>query len=228
MKFRSVSMLAVLSVAMIVLCAASSLVRADDKLAESTDPKLESIFNGKDLAGWKITTFKAKPKDANTHWQVKDGILISENDEKMTGSLLATEKQYKDFIVELDAKWTGEVDSGIYVRKPNGKGSDLQLQFGVSRSLKKDMTCSFYTGTKGDAYPEAGRGKNVDKLLKEGEWNHFKLQCRDNTFTAWLNGEKVTEYTNEKYSKPGPIGLQIHPGLKMRVDFKDIKVAELK
>jgi hypothetical protein len=212
---------AVLSVALLSFITTASLIRAEE-------PKFESIFNGKDLTGWKITTFKAKPKDPKSHWQVKDGILISENDEEMTGSLLTTEKHYKDFIIETDAKWSGEVDSGIYVRKPNGKGSDLQLQFGVSRSLKKDMTCCFYTGTKGDAYPEAGHGKNVDKLLKEGEWNHFKLQCKGNTFTAWLNGEKVTEYTNEKYSKPGPIGLQIHPGLKMRVDFKDIKVAELK
>jgi hypothetical protein len=59
------------------------------------------------------------------------------------GSMLWTEKGYCDFVIECEARWSGEIDSGIILRKP-----ELQLQMGVSRSVKKDMTCSFYTGGK--------------------------------------------------------------------------------
>ena len=38
-------------------------------------------------------------------------------------------------IVEAEVRWQGEIDSGFMVRKP-----EVQMQIGVSRSLKRDMT----------------------------------------------------------------------------------------
>ena len=107
------------------------------------------------------------------------------------------------------------------LRKP-----ELQLQIGISRSLKKDMTCCFYTGGQ-ERYPEAGRAKDISKLLKEGDWNKIRLQAKGDVFTVWLNGEQVCEYTNAKYPEAERIGLQIHPGLKMKVEFRNIRVQEL-
>ena len=80
------------------------------------------------------------------------------------------------------------------LRKP-----ELQLQIGVSRSLKKDMTCSFYTGGK-DKYPVAGQAKGLEKLLKPDAWNKIRLEAKGDTFTVWLNGEQVTRYTDAKYA----------------------------
>ena len=97
------------------------------------------------------------------------------------------------------------------------------MQIGVSRSLKKDMTCSFYTGK----YPEAGQAKDTEKLLKVGDWNKMKLQAKGSTFTVWLNDQKVAEFTDEKYKAAGPIGLQIHAGLEMKVEFRNIKAIAL-
>src|SRR4051812_33883550 len=113
---------------------------------------LQPIFNGKDLSGWKV------PAD-NKWWKVVDGVLVGENDEAKKGSMLFTEKSYKDLIVEADVRWSGEIDSGFMVRKP-----EMQMQIGISRSLKKDMTGSFYCH-KG--YPEPGRAdpNHVAKLL---------------------------------------------------------------
>ncbi|MCX7872719.1 MAG: DUF1080 domain-containing protein [Verrucomicrobiae bacterium] len=172
------------------------------------------LFNGKDLTGWKVP-------DPNPFWKVVDGILVGENDEKLKGSMLYTEKSYKDFIFEADARWTGEIDSGFMIRKP-----ELQMQIGVSRSLKRDMTCSFYTGGQ-ERYPEAGQAKDIEKVLKQGDWNTIRLQAKGDTFTVWCNGIKVTEYTNPKYASPAPIGLQIHPGVKMKIEFRNIKIQEL-
>jgi hypothetical protein len=93
------------------------------------------------------------------------------------------------------------------MRKPN-----IQLQLGVSGSLKVDMSGSFYTGGK-PAYPEAGQAKDAAKLMKpQGEWNTFRIQAKDTTFTCWINGTKVSEYTDAKFAGAAPIGLQIHPG----------------
>jgi hypothetical protein len=39
-----------------------------------------------------------------------------------------------------------------------------------------------------------------------------------------LNGTKTTDYTNAAYLGSAPIGLQVHPGLAMSVQFKEIVV----
>jgi hypothetical protein len=177
-------------------------------------PGWQAAFNGKDLAGWKVP-------EPNPFWKIVDGVLVGENDEQLKGSMLWTEKAYKDVEVEVEARWNGEVDSGIMVRKP-----ELQLQIGVSRSLKKDMTCSFYTGGK-DKYPAAGQARNLDKLLKPGAWNTIRLRAKGDTFTVWLNGEQVASYTEAKYAEAAPIGLQIHPGLKMKIEFRNVRIKSL-
>ena len=174
---------------------------------------LPLIFNGQDLAGWKVPA-------PNPFWRVADGVLIGENDAKQAGSMLYTEKSYSNFVFETEVRWSGEIDSGVMFRKP-----ELQLQIGISRSLKRDLTCSFYVGKEG--YPEAGQAKGIEKLLKPGGWNRIRLQVIGDTSTVWLNGEKVSTYTNAKFAAPGPLGLQIHPKLAMKVEYRDIRCKAL-
>jgi len=173
-----------------------------------------AIFNGKDLSGWKVP-------EPNPFWKVVDGVLVGESDAARKGNVLYTQKAYRDFIIETEARWTGEIDSGIMLRKP-----ELQLQIGISRSLKTDMTCSFYTNGQ-EKYPEAGRAKNLGQFLKPGDWNKIKLQAKGDTFLVWLNGEKVTEYKDARFPDPFPVGLQIHPGLTMKIEFRNIRIHEL-
>ena len=183
-------------------------------LAAAADEQLKPIFNGKDLTGWQVP-------NPNPFWRVADGVLIGENDEKKKGHVLHTQKAYQDFMLETEVRWSGEIDSGVMLREP-----ELQLQIGVSRSLKKDMTGSFYTGGS-ERYPEAGQARGLEQALKVGDWNKLRLEARGDTFTVWLNGQKITQYTNAKYNKPAPIGLQIHPGLVMKVEFRNIRLQEL-
>ena len=130
----------------------------------------------------------------------------------------ASWKVVDNAIIEGEVRFTGEIDSGMMVRKP-----ELQVQIGVSRSLKKDMTCSFYTGK----YPKEARAPRAADLLKPGEWNRIRVEAKGDTFTVWLNGEQVSQYTSDTYREPGPIGLQIHPGLVMRVEFRDLRAKPL-
>lgn len=171
---------------------------------------LPLIFNGRDLTGWQVP--------AEPYWQVTDGVLVGQSDERKKGSMLYTEQAYGDAIVEGEVRFTGDIDSGIVVRKP-----ELQLQIGVSRSLKRDMTCSFYTGK----YPEEAQAPRAAELLKAGEWNRIRLEAKGATFTVWLNGEQVSQYENEKYAEPAPIGLQIHAGVVMKVEFRDLRALPL-
>ena len=175
--------------------------------------QLEPIFNGRDLAGW-------SSPDMEKFWRVENGVLVGENNPEMKGHYLWTEKSYGDFVLEFEVRWTGEVDTGVEFRVPH-----IQLQLGVSRSLKRDMSGSVYTGK----YPEAGQAKDAAKLLKPfPEWNHYRLEAKGPVFTVAINGQPAVNYTDEKFIGPGPLGLQLHQGVKMKVEYRNIRVADRK
>ena len=174
--------------------------------AEPPTAALPPIFNGRDLTGWRVS--------AGTCWRVEDRVLVGESDAALTGSMLSTVSAYGDVIVELEVRFAGEIDSGIMLRQP-----EVQVQIGVSRSLKRDMTCSFYVGS----YPEEARAARVGELLVAGDWNRIRVAARGDTFRVWLNGEPVSTYTSPRHARPGPLSLQIHAGVPMKVEFRDIR-----
>lgn len=176
-------------------------------------PALEPIFNGKDLSGWK----SASP---NPCWTVVDGVLVGQSTPDKKGNVLETEKLYGDVIVECEARWNGEIDSGIFLRK----GQKLQCQIGVSRSLKKDMTCSIYVPGQGYKGHEA---QGTEKLLKVGDWNRIRFEAVGSKYTISLNGEQVLAWESPDFPEAGPIGLQIHPGVDMKVEFRNFKAASV-
>ena len=188
-------------------------------IAQPSESNLPPIFNGKDFAGWKVP-------EPNPFWKVVDGLLVGENDEKLKGSMLYTTRSYTNFVLELEARWSGEIDSGVMLREP-----ELQVQFGVSRSLKRDMTGSFYVTKTSfqpkSGYPEASQAKNVEKLFKPGDWNKFRIEAKGDTFTVWLNGEQISQFKDANYAGGAPIGLQVHPGLTMKVEFRNVRAKAL-
>lgn len=179
---------------------------------KSKDPKLKKIFNGKDLSGWVAP-------EGNIWWSANNGILTAKSSPDQKGSILWTEKSYKDFIIQADFKFgDGTVDSGIFLRTENE-----QIQIGESGSLKRDMTCSPYIPGKG--YPV--EASNIKELLKMDGWNTIKVKTVGSVYTIWLNGKEVLEYDSDTAIEEGPVGLQLHPGRDMTIDFKNILFAEL-
>jgi hypothetical protein len=173
---------------------------------------MKSIFNGNNLEGWVIP-------ENNIWWSAEDGILSVKSGPEKLGSILWTEKDYTDFIVQTEFKFgSGIIDSGIFLRAAN-----TQIQIGISGSLKRDMTCSPYI--PGKAYPVEAKG--IPDLLKMDEWNTIKVKLVGNDITAWLNGKKVMKYTAESMAEKGPIGLQLHPKNEMAIDFRNIQVKAL-
>ena len=179
---------------------------------QAEDPKMKKIFNGKNLNGW------VAPEN-NIWWTAQDGVLTAKSGPDKKGSILWTEKEYDDFIIQADFKMgEGTVDSGIFLR-----AEDQQIQIGISGSLKRDMTASPYIPGKG--YPVEAKG--VKELLKLDDWNTMKVQAKDNVYTVWLNGQEVMTYTSDNATDKGPIGLQLHPNNEMSIDFRNIMVAEI-
>lgn len=174
--------------------------------------QMEPIFNGNSLNGW------IEP-DNNIYFSANDGILSVKNGPDLKGSILWTEKEYKDFIIQLDFKFlTDTVDSGVFLRS-----DDQQIQIGISGSLKKDMTASPYI--PGKKYPVEAQG--VKELLKLDDWNTMKIKVVESDYTVWLNGDEVMTYTSENTLEKGPIGLQLHGNRIMEIDYRNIMVEEI-
>ena len=190
-----------------------ALIASATQAAKENPQKLKSIL-GDDLSGWKVPA----GNDKANWYTIKDGVLVIQSGPKKKGSVLWTEKKFKDFIVELDFRFgEGTVDSGVHVRNRD------QIQIGISGSLKRDMTCSPYIPGKG--YPV--EAKNIKKLLKAKDWNTMRIRAVGKKYTVWLQGEEVMNYESSSAIEEGPIGIQLHGNRNMGIDYRNIKVAEL-
>jgi hypothetical protein len=176
------------------------------------DPALKEIFNGKNLNGWIV------PENNRDNWTVKEGLLYVKSDSSKKGSILWTKETYGNFIISADFLMVdGVVDSGIFLRSEND-----QIQIGISGSLKRDLTASPYLPKL--KYPVEA---NVKDVLKLKDWNTMKIKIVDKTYTVWLNGVEVMTYTSESIPANGPVGIQLHPGNVMSINYRNILLAKL-
>jgi hypothetical protein len=178
---------------------------------EAQQPRLKKIFNGKNFDGWIVPA-------NNTWWTAGKGILHVKSGPDKKGSILWTEKKYRDFIFRTDfLMGEGVVDSGIFLRSEND-----QIQIGISGSLKRDLTASPYL--PGLKYPVEAQ---VKEILKPTAWNTMQIKLVDKTYTVWLNGVEVMTYTSALIPDHGPIGIQLHPGNVMEISYRNIRLREL-
>lgn len=179
---------------------------------QAINKKTNNIFNGKNLDGWVVP-------ENNIWWTANDGILTAKSGPERKETILWTKKSYANFVFQTDFKMgEGTVDSGIFLRDEK-----VQIQIGISGSLKRDMTASPYIPGKG--YP--AEAEKATEILNATGWNSMKVEAMNNVFTIWLNDYKVMKYTAENASDHGPIGLQLHAGNFMTIYFRNISVNEL-
>lgn len=198
-----------------------------------------SIFNGKDLTGWKglvknpierakmSKAILAKEqekadKQMNDSWYVENGNLIF----KGKGDNICTDKQYGDFEMYVD--WMldpagPEPDAGIYLR-----GTPQVQIWDIARTNVGAQVGSggLYNNKTNESKPL----KVADNKL--GQWNTFYIKMIGDRVTVYLNGELVTDniiqenYWDRKQAifPIEQIELQAH-GCK--VYYRDIYVKEL-
>ncbi len=176
-----------------------------------------SLFNGKDLTGWK--------KYGNEKWNVENGEILGEAVTKAYG-YLATEKTYKNFEMKAKFKGEGTGNSGIFYHSTL-KGVDIE---GVQ--VEVDPNPGMHTG---GLYESGGRGWLVkpteagEKALKVGEWNEIQFSVIGNHVVTHVNGVEAVNYsdTAPKYFD-GLIALQLHSGGEGKMRFKDLYYREIK
>ena len=169
------------------------------------------IFDGKDLDGWKV--------DGAPLWSVHDGVLTGRSNAKKRGSVLWTKKKFRDFVLEFEFRMEGAGDSGVFLRSINE-----QIQIGVSRSLKRDMTGSPYIGSK-RGYPVEAKAAHA--LVGKGGWIPMKIEAKGGRYRVWVAGKQVLDYRSDTAPMEGPVGLQVHPGVEMKIEFRRLKLKEL-
>jgi hypothetical protein len=211
-----------LSTALILAAAANSFQAPPPRPRSAPQvlgPEWVSLFNGKDLAGWK--------KQGSEKWVIEDGAIYGEGISKEYG-YLATEKDYQDFHLSLRFKCEADGNSGVYIH--TRFEGDTAKHFG-GRQVEIDRRIGRHTGgLYGD-----GRGwivwpaPELETVLKPFDWNDLLIQVEGNRYRTFLNGVQMIDFT---YPSPattdGVIALQLHSGGEGRMRFKDIWIRDLR
>jgi putative heme-binding domain-containing protein len=200
----------------------------------------ESLFNGKDLSGW-----KGLPQ----FWSVKDGVIVgettAENPTKGNTFLVWQGGEVADFEITAEVRFKGN-NSGLQYRSKivdeanfvlAGYQADLhpsQNYFGMlygEKLGKRGIIAQ--RGQRVEVGPD-GTPKVVGEVgdkteLKEWEWNTLKVVAVGNRLLHQINGVTTVDITDshpEALAK-GVIGLQLHAGPPMRVEYKNIQFRKL-
>jgi arylsulfatase A len=160
-------------------------------------------------------------KTKKSYWKTQDQLIIGENEDKKN-SVLWTKNNFKDYELVVKFKTDSkDYDSGVFLR-----GGSHQVQIGVSRSLKKDLTACIYAPIdKKGKYPASS--DQVKELHKLGEWNEMKITVKGKNIQVSLNGTRTVNYDAVKIKESGPIGLQLHAGVHQKMEFEIVSFKEL-
>ncbi|HEY0743882.1 MAG TPA: DUF1080 domain-containing protein [Chryseosolibacter sp.] len=176
----------------------------------------KSLFNGKDLSGWKV--------HGTEKWYVEGGELICESGPDKQYGYLVSDDKFKDFELKLEFKQESNGNSGVFFHS-SIEGTKIAGWQAEVAPLGKHS---------GGIYESYGRGWLIkpdaekEKALKEGDWNEMVVRMKGNTVTTWLNGQQMIEFTDEKIgAADGKIALQIHDGGGVKVRWRNIRIQEL-
>lgn len=152
-----------------------------------------SIFNGRDLTGWKAS-------GANSAWSVVNGILTNAK----SGANLITERTFTDFKLHVEFRVPKNGNSGIYLRGRH------ELQVEDSKGLEALSTHT--GGVYGFLTP------NRNAAGEAGAWQTYDVTLVGRLITVILNGKTVISMQNipgitggaldSNEGEPGPIYLQ--------------------
>lgn len=196
-----------------------------------------SMFNGKDLTGWKglvenpvkrakmtAAELAAAQQKADAQmrkdWRIENGLLVFEGEGYNN---LVSQKDYKDFEMYVDWKMEPKGDGGVYLR-----GSpQVQTWDSTRRDVGAEVgSGGLYNNQKNRSTPLVFADNPIN------EWNTFRIKMVGDKVTVYLNGQLVTDRTTlENYwdrkipiFDKGPIELQAHG---TRLEFRDVYVREI-
>ena len=206
----------------------------------------EKLFDGKTLNGWIQRNGKAK-------YTVEDGMIVGTTVLNTPNSFLCTEKNYTDFILELDFYVEPNMNSGIQIRSHSYKhyknyrvhGYQVEIDPGTGgysrepRNLLADGTPAPITEPRswsGGIYDEARRGwlnnltKNptARKAFKQNQWNHYRIEAIGDRIRTWVNDVPAADLKDDMTST-GFIALQVHSSRQAgrSIKWRNIRIQDI-
>ena len=244
---RCLTILAVLSL--------SPTLLADDA-ARTPPPEagdMKVLFNGKDLTGWDGDPRLWSVKDG-----VLRGETTKDNPAKGNTFIIWKDGTVKDFDLRLSFRMNAANNSGIQYRSRHiteGKVSNNWVVRGYQHELRNEKK---FPNTSSFIYDEGGKrgrmclvgeravwtadGKKevketfvtqeaFDKLMRLDDWNDVVIIAKGKNVKHYLNGQLVVDFTDEDpklAQSEGVLALQLHAGAPMWVEFKNIRLKQIK
>ena len=154
-----------------------------------------TLFNGRDLSGWKVRD--AKKADA---WRVVDGVM----ENTPHGTDIITEQKFTDFILHIEFKMVEKSNSGVYLR---GR-YEVQIEDNFGMEPESHRIGGIY----GFISPRSNPSK------KAGEWQSFDITLIGRKVRVDLNDKPIMGIIeipgitggalDSNEGEPGPIMLQ--------------------
>jgi hypothetical protein len=204
------------------------------------DDGFTSIFNGKDLTGWRGNT---------EYWSVKDGAITATTTEqnKLTYNTFCiwdggtpanfqlrfqyrivdgnSGVQYRSRVVDEEklvvSGYQADIDS-----TPRYTGINYEEKArGILAERGQSVTL---TGEKDKQIVRFADAAELQKHIREEQWNDYLIVARGRHLQHFINGILMSETidNSEKFTESGIIALQAHAGPPMQVQFKDIGLKE--
>ena len=208
---------------LLILCAAGALAAA------SVESGFTSLFNGKDLAGWKLVGKEGRG------YVVEDGLLECPAD---GGGNLFTEKEYSNFVFRFEFKLEEGTNNGIGIRAPYEgdaayQGMEIQILDHDAPMYRGKLRPAQFHGSIYDVVPA-----KTGFLKPTGEWNAEEIVANGRRITVTLNGHVIVDANLDSITDPAV--LKKHPGLARtsghvgflghgpaRVWFRNARIKEL-
>ena len=214
--------------------------------AHAVEQGFISLFDGKTLNGWTINCLPKDKELAAKAWTVDDGTILANSmgHTKHFYILLASEKEYGDFILRLRVQVERGVtgNSGIQIRSRYNPETGWMEgpQIDISPP-QPELTGKLWNEGPG---PHRWLSNEPIKGLKffysdDGNgWNDMEITAKGTRIKSVLNGVTVVDYDGSgvlddelhkkhKVDMKGVIGLQLHSYHELKLRFKDIRIKPL-
>lgn len=165
----------------------------------------KTLFNGKDLNGWST-------KGGKAIYRVENGEIIGTTVANTPNTFLCTDKNYGNFILELEVKVDPLLNSGIQFRSNSLPSYQAGRVHGYQAEI--DPSPRSYSG---GIYDEGRRGwlaaltenEPGRRAFKNGDWNSYHIEAIGHELRIWVNGVQTANLVDDR-TATGFIALQVH------------------
>jgi len=180
-----------------------------------------NLIKGNTLQGWKKMGGKASFANEN-------GILTGTAVSDSMNTFLVSEKEYGDFVLELDVMVESPSgNSGVQTRSHNHGNKVYGRQVEVDPSSRQWSGGVYDEGRRDWLYPMELHAE-AKSAFKPGEYNHIKVECIGDEMKTWIN-DVPCAYVVDTVDRKGFIALQAHAAgdanaVGKKVFFKNIRI----